>query len=77
MEPVTFGKKRALLVKPVINNSFSHKKFNRHDEIIDKLRDFTSIRIWEKEENKWSYETFQKMEQTPYLIRPIPEKRNN
>jgi hypothetical protein len=89
MEPIVFGKKRALLVKPVTNNqqrpnfnnrhkpTFIKPTVSRHAEIIDNLRDFVSVRMWERETTKWNYETLQQIKQTPYLMRPIPEKRNN
>lgn len=78
MEPVVFGKKRALLVKPSngYHNPRRYSKPSRHDEIIDKLRDFVSVRMWEKEKENWTYETVQQLKQTPYLMRPVPEKRN-
>jgi hypothetical protein len=84
MEPVVFGKKRALLVKP--GNGYhnqrnsrgfkGYSKLSRHAEIIDKLRDFVSVRMWEKEQDNWTYEILQQLKQTPYLMRPVPEKRN-
>lgn len=91
MEPVIFGKKRAFLVKPDLNANFqeNHKKTHnknqkpvrvdrpsRHAEIIDKLRTFVSVRMWEKDQVSWSYETMQQLKQIPYLMRPVPEKRN-
>jgi len=78
MEPVTFGKKRGLSVKPLIINTRNTHDFkkNRHGEIIDKLREFVSVRMWENENDNWTYETLQKLKQTPYLLRFVPEKRN-
>ena len=49
MEPITFGKKKALLVK-----SFSEKEKNRHTEVLHNLRELTSIKLWEKEKEEWS-----------------------
>jgi hypothetical protein len=83
MEPIVFGKKRALLVKPIMNNQHSNKHtfvkptLSRHSEIIDNLRNFVAVRMWEKEKIKWDYESLQQIKETPYLMRPIPEKRNN
>jgi hypothetical protein len=71
MEPIIFGKKKALLVKP------SEKNKNRFNEIINNLREFSSIKMWEKNNEKWSHNTLQKLKEIPYLIRPIVEKRNN
>jgi|SaaInlStandDraft_1057018.scaffolds.fasta_scaffold05181_5 hypothetical protein len=68
MEPVIFGNKRALRL--------SLNKKNRRSFIIDKLRSFISVRMWENEIPKWNYESFQKMKETPYLLRPVPIKRN-
>ena len=82
MEPIIFGKKKALLVKPqlITENKQKNVKFNkpnRHSEIIDKLRQFTSVKLWEKDQETWSYDVLQQLKQVPYLMRPIPEKRNN
>jgi hypothetical protein len=85
MEPIIFGKKKALLVKPFLltenrnseNKKQQYNKPNRHAEIIDKLRDFMSVRLWEKDQETWSYDVLQQLKQVPYLMRPIPEKRNN
>ena len=71
MEPIIFGKKKALLVKP------SEKNKNRFNEIINNLREFSSIKMWEKNNEKWSYNTLQKLKEIPYLMRPIVEKRNS
>lgn len=68
MEPVLFGNKRALRIRD------SNK--NRLSLIIKKLREFIAVTMWEKEEVKWNYESFQKMKETPYLLRPVPIKRN-
>ena len=72
MEPITFGKKKALLVK-----SFSEKEKNRHTEVLHNLRELTSIKLWEKEKEEWSYDVFEQLKQVPYLMRPVLEKRNN
>lgn len=72
MEPVAFGKKRALLVKTFQNNLRQNGK-NRREEVIEKLREFPSVKLWENGENKMSLE---KLTQNPYLLRPVPEKRN-
>lgn len=76
MEPVVFGKKRALLVKPNILNKHNPNKNNRHSEIIENLRTFISVRSWEREKNNWTYETLQKIKENPYIMRAVPEKRN-
>ena len=83
MEPITFGKKKALLIKPHIENhngncnvKMNVKINTRHSEIISKLREFMAIRLWEKNEEKWSYNVLQQIKQVPFLIRPTPEKRN-
>jgi len=78
MEPIVFGNKRALLVKPDINsqNNYHSQKLSRHREIIENLRNFISVRMWERENNNWSYDSLQKLKQNPYIIRPVPEKRN-
>jgi hypothetical protein len=78
MEPVVFGKKRALLVKPTTGARSNHQSYkpSRHVEIIDNLRDFISVRLWERENNDWTYESLQKLKQNPYIMRPVPEKRN-
>lgn len=78
MEPVVFGKKRALLVKPTTGERSNHRSYkpSRHIEIIDKLRDFISVRLWERENNDWTYESLHKLKQNPYIMRPVPEKRN-
>lgn len=78
MEPVVFGKKRALLVKPTTGARSNHRSYkpSRHVEIIDKLRDFISVRLWERENNDWTYESLHKLKQNPYIMRPVPEKRN-
>lgn len=78
MEPVVFGKKRALLVKPTTGARSNHLSYkpSRHVEIIDNLRDFISVRLWERENNDWTYESLQKLKQNPYIMRPVPEKRN-
>ena len=57
MEPVIFGNKRALRL--------SLNKKNRRSLVIDKLRSFISVRMWENETPKWNYESFQKDEETP------------
>jgi hypothetical protein len=36
-----------------------------------------SVRLWEKDQESWSYNVLQQLKQVPYLMRPIPEKRNN
>jgi len=78
MEPVVFGKKRALRVQAPMRSTSRSGSFrnNRHAEIIEKLREFTTVKMWEQKVESWSYETFQKLKQTPYLIRTVPEKRN-
>ena len=60
MEPVIFGNKRALRL--------SLNKKNRRSFIIDKLRSFISVRMWENEIPKWNYESFQKMKESKILI---------
>lgn len=78
MEPVVFGNKRALLVKPGINsqNNYHSQKLSRHSQIIENLRNFISVRMWERKNNNWSYDSLQNLKQNPYIIRPVPEKRN-
>lgn len=78
MEPVVFGKKRALRVQALVqsNSQPGNSRNNRHAEIIEKLREFTAVKMWEQDVESWSYEAFQKLKQTPYLIRSVPEKRN-
>ena len=75
MEPINFGRKKALLVKPPLLED--NKKNNRHSEIICKLRNLTPIVLWEKNKDIFSYDVLQQLKQVPYLMRPIPEKRNN
>jgi len=75
MEPIPFGKKRALLVKDS----------SRRMLILNSLRRFASVRLWEKsvtglktrdDVQPVSYETFQRLRQTPHLARFVPESRN-
>jgi hypothetical protein len=78
MEPISFGKKRALLVKDS----------SRRMVILNTLRQYASVRLWEKSqprdfEEQYSrdtkplnYETFQRLRQTPHLARFVPESRN-
>lgn len=66
MEPVNFGNKRAL---KITNNKI-------RSLVLNKLREFISVKMWENEIPKWNYESFQKMKETPYFLRPVPIKRN-
>lgn len=68
MKPLNFGKKRALLV---------NSKTTRYTDIINKLKEFTSVNLWENNtNNEWNYKSYSKIKEVPYLIRPIIEKRN-
>lgn len=66
MEPVILGRKRALLLKDV----------SKRQEILQSLRSLSHVRVWEKEgepRTKWCYELYQRVANTPHLVRVIPE----
>lgn len=65
MEPVQLGKKRALLVK---QNS------PRYNEIIKKLREYSSVQSWEKNKNTWTHEALEKIKDIPFLVHPRIER---
>lgn len=66
MEPVTFGKKRALLVKDPM----------RRMEILNSLRKYATIRMWENIKKEFNYESFQELKKDPFLARYVPEYRS-
>jgi hypothetical protein len=66
MEPVPLGRKRALCLKDS----------SKRQEILQSLRSFSLVRIWEKEghpRTKWCYELYQRLAHTPHLVRVTPE----
>lgn len=65
MEPVQFGKKRALFVKP---------HTTRYREIVEKLEECTSFQLWKNNKNIWSHETLERCKETPFLIHPRVER---
>jgi hypothetical protein len=73
MEPVTFGKKRALLVKDS----------NRRMLILNSLRKYSSIRLWERSTSKLkntdsiSKEILNNIKIVPHLTRYIPVIKYN
>lgn len=73
MDPVTFGQKRALMVRDL----------SRRSMILHSLRQFASVKLWEKDVvrrdawgSKLSYETYQRLRQTPHLAKFVPESRD-
>ena len=66
MEPIILGRKRALLLKDP----------SKRKEILQSLRSASLVRIWEKEgepRTKWCYDLYQKISNTPHLVRVVPE----
>ena len=70
MRPISFGKKKALLINPRCNDKNIKK---RHTDIINHLRNYKSVRIWENNHNKTN--VLQNIVKKPYLIHPIIQKR--
>lgn len=65
MEPVQFGKKRALLVKP---------NTTRYTEILEQLKKYTAVQSWLQQTTNWSYESLERCKDTPFLIHPRVER---
>ena len=73
MIPVSFGKKKALLINPRCNNQGLKKK---HQTIINKLNQYISVNVWKKNNNKMNHKNMMQLKNNPYLVHPILEKRN-
>lgn len=66
MEPIILGRKRALFLKDL----------SKRQEILQSLRSFSLVRMWEKDgqaRTKWCYELYQRISNTPHLVRVVPE----
>jgi len=65
MEPVQFGKKRALFVK---------SNTTRYRDILEKLNEYTSFQTWKKNKAIWTHEVLERCKETPFLIHPRIER---
>ena len=74
MIPVSFGKKKALLINPKCNNPNLKKK---HKLIVNMIERYTSVKVWKKNNNKINYKNLVTLKKNPYLVHPIIEKKNN
>lgn len=71
MEPLQLGNKKALFLKNIQNNT-------KRKKVIESLRKIPSVTLWEKQNNTTiTYEVIDKIKENPYLIRGLPEGRNN